>query len=63
MEHATATYTSTRALEEIPQFQRHLKRTGLTMAQWEVRNKSALPDAESELLSLEARRIRLSARR
>jgi len=33
------------------------------MAQWEVRNKSALPDAESELLSLEARRIRLSARR
>ncbi len=63
MEHATATHPSARSLAEIPQFQQHLKRTGLTMAQWEARNKSAQPDMTSEMMSLQARRVRLNARR
>jgi len=48
-----------RDIRSIPAFISHLQREGITFEQWEARNASALPDAESESLSLQARHVRL----
>lgn len=54
----------TKSLQEIPQFQRYLRREGISFAEWERRQRlTAGPDATSEALALAWRKANLARAR